>query len=290
MKSVILYYSGRPMKNKTRLMKFFKATQLVNPEKYDFFVLSYESDSDGLSGRLLIGDHTIPQVIFNTDIQYFLNYPKKGRSQRFNLKPGNCDLPVIAFWRKFPNYSRYWIIEDDVDFSGDVKILFDDLEKSDADLIATHLYQCPKDWDYVNLFSSNIQDMDPNQYWLSFLPFCGIKPSSLALIDDCYKSGWSGHSEMTWATILKFYNREILDIGGRGPFVISFYLDKYYTGIQNDGFRKTGSFGTQDIRLKCGNTKDKLWHPVKNFEEWLPQKFKRLKSYLIWTLKKLSIT
>src|SRR5579871_1591844 len=46
---------------------------------------------------------------------------------------GHNDLPVMQFYRKFPHYEHYWIIEYDVYYSGNWREIFDALKTSKAD-------------------------------------------------------------------------------------------------------------------------------------------------------------
>ena len=47
-----------------------------------------------------------------------LPYSRKLAETDWTTLTGSHDLPVLQFWLENPNYSNYWIIEDDVRYSG----------------------------------------------------------------------------------------------------------------------------------------------------------------------------
>lgn len=286
-KNVFLFFSAKPHANKSRLIKFYLATKKTIKVNFDFYIITYDNTSITKSINIEIEKFKFNQKIYGVDLKEKLNYPIKGNTYPFKLKPGNCDLPIIAFWKDHPDYARYWIMEDDVDYSGNPTNMLDELSEINADLMATHLTKFFPKWDYSSIFKSANKDIHYQDRWLCFLPFHVIKSTALQTINDVYAQGWDGHHEMTWPTALIAHNQTVIDIGGRGPYVNSEMRDKYYHGLENDAYRKNGSFGTLTIRLRPGHTKNILWHPVKPFMAWYPQIIKRMISYAKWIIKRL---
>lgn len=63
---------------------------------------------------------------------------------------GDPDRALLAFYRKFPQYAYYWIIEYHVDFSGRWSDFFGSFDHNEADLLCTNLHRHPvnPDWDW----------------------------------------------------------------------------------------------------------------------------------------------
>ncbi len=102
----------------------------------------------------MVGDIAIPHHIYGPDVVDTLRYPSKGSKKPFKLIPGNCDLIPILFWKSHPQYQHVWVMEDDVEYTGDPAQLFADLAGKDEDLLATHVTQCVDDWIYAKNFRS----------------------------------------------------------------------------------------------------------------------------------------
>ena len=283
-KEILICFSGNPQKNKSRILKFYDGAIRTKGIDFDFIIVSYNETAEESLKKIELDGIELPQKIYGPAFAKKFAYPNKIKSGNFKLKPGNCDLPILAIWMDFKQYDRYWVVEDDVDFSGDIAVLFDDLKYRGEDLIATHLYPGFKTWDYYSMFNSGPAMIPEKNLYLCFLPFFVIKSGALKAIDEAYRSGWAGHHEMTWPTILQLANKPIFDIGGCGPFVSDGYENKFYIGSPKDKFKKSGSFGTMTVRLATGKEKNKLWHPVKSFSDWLPQMSRRVKSYVGWVI------
>ena len=287
-REILLYYTTNLQKTKRRLLKFHDSIKRSG-EGFDFAVISFISDATEQTIEHDIDGRKIRQYVYGKDAIPSLGYPQKGSTKPFRLIPGNTDLCVLLFWRAHPDYGRYWVMEDDVEYSGDPALLFTNLRKIDGDLLATHLAKWFPEWDYSSNFKSGSIVLAPDDLWLCFLPFFAIKPASLSIIDQRYKEGWDGHNEMTWATILKHSKCQIVDIGGSGPYVALENRNKYYLGGGQPKFAKGGSFGTLNIRLFPGSAHNILWHPVKPFRVWIKQNLKRLRSMMEWSVKNNSL-
>lgn len=283
-REILLYYTTAPQKMKWRLLKFHDSV-MRSGGGFDFAVISFIEDATEQTIEHNIDGRKIRQYIYGRNTIPCLGYPQKGNAKPFRLIPGNTDLCVLRFWRAHPDYDRYWVMEDDVEYSGDPAPLFKSLRDMDGDLLATHVAKWFPEWDYSSSFKSGSSTLAPEDLWLCFLPFFAIKPASLSIIDQRYKEGWDGHNEMTWPTILKHSGCQIVDIGGSGPYVAPENRNKYYLGGGQPKFAKGGSFGTLNIRLFPGSASNILWHPVKPFRIWIKQNIKRLRSMAEWTAK-----
>jgi hypothetical protein len=227
--------------------------------------------------------------VFSEDAVDTLAYPIKGAARPFRLIPGNCDLMALLARKAAPQYAQYWVIEDDVEYSGDPYELLASLDGRRGDLLATHLAHGYDGWTYASMLRSPGGDVKPADTWLIFLTFFRISGEALDTIDRYYRDGWSGHSENMWATILKHAGMEVVDFGGNGKYVAEEDRNKRYYGLPNDGFQKNGSFGTMNIRLFAGRRKDVLWHPIKPPKVWVRQNYKRVVSIAKWHLGRFGI-
>ena len=192
-----------------------------------------------------------------------------------------------CFGKTIVIFERYWIIEDDVEYTGDFGELINSLNKSNAHLLATHLRALPEGWDYTDRFveGDRIGSMPPSRR-VCFLPFFAISNRALKAIDSAYSRGWAGHHEMTWPAILDQLNLNIQDIGGCGPYVANEDRNRRYLDLSPTDYRKLGSFGTMQIRLWPGKQTNILWHPVKYFPDWLVMKRKRYLSLVGWFISR----
>jgi hypothetical protein len=279
---VLLFLTTDPLSVKKRLLRFRNAFTKLGPN-HEFAIASYLPNTTTEIRKLVIGGIEIKHYVFSLDAIRTLGYPNKGAAKEFRLIPGNSDLVTLLFRRLNPQYSQYWLVEDDVEYSGDLAQLFSDLNRKPGDLLATHLARGYEGWAYASHLVTP-QNIQPDDSWLIFLPIFRITAQALDTIEMYYQGGWSGHNENTWATILKLAGLQIVDIGGDGEFVAEEDRNRFYYGLPNQGYDKLGSFGTMQIRLFKGRRKNVLWHPIKRPSVWVKQNYKRIKSMLKWKL------
>jgi hypothetical protein len=272
---ILLFQTTDPVSVKKRLLRFREAFVSLGPN-HEFALVSYDGAQSTQVRKVVLDGVAMDHYLFGQDAIDTLNYPIKGAARPFKLIPGNCDLISLLFRKAAPQYAQYWVIEDDVEYSGDAHELFGLLDGRDGD------------WTYSSMLRSPEGDIKPSDTWLVFLTFFRISGRALDTIDRYYDQGWSGHSENMWATILKHAQMQVIDIGGNGKYVADEDRNKRYYGLPNDGFDKKGSFGTMNVRLFAGRRKDVLWHPVKRPKAWMRQTYKRLVSVTRWHLGKLT--
>jgi len=285
---ILLFQTTDPSSVKKRLLRFREAFIRLGPN-YEFAIVSYLHGARTEVRKVVLDGIQMDHYVFGMDTINTFTYPNKGTARPFKLIPGNSDLISISFRKIAPQYSEYWVIEDDVEYSGDAHVLMSDLNSRSGDLLATHLARGYEKWAYSSFFRSLCGSIQPEDTWLVFLTFFRISGEALDIIDSYYMAGWSGHNENTWATILKHAGMRVVDIGGNGQFVAEEDRNKLYLGKPNDGYEKHGSFGTKTIRLWPGRQKDTLWHPIKRPRVWTRQNSKRVISILKWHLSKIGV-
>jgi hypothetical protein len=285
LRNIVLYFSGNPRRTLKTVLRYEQA--LTSGRFFaPLHVISYLHDERSRHETLHVRGGKVPRKVFgNLDVQQ-LQYPKKIKS-RFRLKPGNCDIPVLLFWKENPQYTNYYVAEDDVAYSGELNELFSELDKIPGDLLCTHVHPCYSEWDYAGHFSCGpgVKRLEPKDCLLCFLPFFRVSSRALTAIDQAYCEGWSGHHEMTWPTILRAVDMSVIDIGGSGPFVADKLRNRFYHGYISNG-RKYGSFVSSPARLRPGPAPNILWHPVKRLDQWLLAAYKRAKSIGAFYLRK----
>ena len=95
------------------------------------------------------------------------------------------------------------------------------------------------------------------------MPIYRISRRAAQAIDHAYQSGWSGHCEVTWPTIINRAGFSIEDFGGDGEFVREPNRNRFYTNTLLDPNLAPGSLVLRPARAFTGLKKEKLWHPVK---------------------------
>jgi hypothetical protein len=284
---ILLFQTTDPAGARKRLLRFRAAFLGLGPH-CSFAAISYLPVATSSVRRLVLDGIEIEHHVYGLDAIDTLDYPLKGAARPFKLIPGNCDLVPLLFRRCQPHYEQYWVVEDDVEYSGDLRPLFAGLADRSGDLLAAHLARGHAGWTYASMLHAPGTAIPPASSWLVFLTFFRISAKALDLIDRYYRTGWNGHSENAWATILKHGGMSVVDIGGNGEFVAEEDRGRRYHGLANDGFEKHGSFGTTNIRLRAGRQKDVLWHPIKPPGAWLRQTRKRWVSIAKWHLEKVT--
>jgi hypothetical protein len=278
---VVLFFSKNPHKFVSRIYRFYTQIKFSNP-KFDFFVLSFRKNSPNSIDIMQIKNLAIKVYIFNHDALAMLEYKKK-IGEKFSLKPGNCDLPVMLFYKCHREYQKYWVLEDDVEYTGDIGKLFHDLSGMQHALIATHIRPYYKEWMYSgSLVTTQDIQIPCESMRLCFLPFFSVTNYALRLIDCAYREGWSGHHELTWPTIILSNKLSLCDIGGSGPYVPSDKINRYYIDNSPNDYNKFGSFGTMGVRLRPGRRENTLWHPVKDILSCFRMYIKRSLSVIEW--------
>ena len=174
---------------------------------------------------------------------------------------GCCDLPVLWFYRQYPTYQHYWLVEYDVRYTGSWCSLFDELAASPADLLATtihdRLHSSIPHW-WPSLLSPGLP-LPASALIRAFLPFCRLTRQALTALDEGCASGWSGHSEVLWPTALRAAGFRLEEIGGDGPYTPQDRRGRHYTASADHWTLAPGTFQQQGlgVGLVPGTTADR---------------------------------
>jgi hypothetical protein len=134
------------------------------------------------------------------------------------LVPGCTHYPVIDFCKRH-TYRYYWLIESDVEFSGDWATLIGAGNTTEADLLAAHVqrYRDAPDWvwwDSLRLPVPRHAAIPRRIGGLrkAFHPVFRISFDALTLIDRLHRDGCRGHNEMLLPTIIANAGLEVVDL------------------------------------------------------------------------------
>ncbi|MDA8231075.1 MAG: hypothetical protein M0006_07030 [Magnetospirillum sp.] len=190
-----------------------------------------------------------------------LGFPYKGR----RLSARDVELFAMWFARRRPEYERYWVLEYDVDFSGQWRTLFDAFAGSPADLLATtvHRYGVNPEWENWETVRTPAGRPLPSGLLRAFLPCYRISRRGIEALMGAYDNGWRGHYEATVPTILEGAGLIIEDMGGDGEFVAVGNRNRFYTNTPARNALSPGTFVFRPVRETMGAEPDRLWHPVK---------------------------
>jgi len=186
------------------------------------------------------------------------------------LVPGSNHFPIFEYYKKEPTYDFYWCIEDDVRFNGSWSHFFDCFtkDKNNADFLTCHIrrYQDEPNWFWWETLKHKSGIRTPlNQRLRSFNPIFRISNRALAFLSEAYISGWSGHHEVTMATLLFSAGFSLYDLGDKGDFASPNATSKYYSSASPDinGGVNTGSVRFRPFINNTEMTEAILYHPIK---------------------------
>ncbi len=144
------------------------------------------------------------------------------------LVPGNNHLPLFYFARERGPYDHYWLIENDVRFTGAWAELMGDQDEG-VDLLTTHVqpYERAPHWMWWSTFQSPDGRL-PIAVLRSFNPIYRISKRAIETLGQLFASGWRGHHEVALPSLVHMAGLRIEEFGGTGPFVARGREDRYY--------------------------------------------------------------
>jgi hypothetical protein len=207
-----------------------------------------------------------PMFCFTDEDLDKLGYPKIGKT----VIPGNAHLPLLHFFKHYPHYQHYWLIEYDVRFSGEWRHFFEPFLNNDADFLACHIrrYKDEPGWCWWRWHHPEKQI--PLSHCLrSFNPIYRISRPALTHLHHCLNDGWCAHFELLMPTLLFHAGFRLADFGGTGEFVPLAYENKFYIDSPPDeyGLLNSGTMRSQPPFTKPGPEQNKLHHPVKHLSQ-----------------------
>src|SRR5699024_8947745 len=147
------------------------------------------------------------------------------------LVPGHAHFPIFSYINQSKyDANYYWVIEYDVRFTGQWSVLFDHLAASGADLITSNIsnYNIMPDWGWWNISHPELS-IARKERIRSFNPIYRISREVVKFLERAFMSGWKGHYETTFPTLLYHNGFQLLDFGGNGDFANqrnNFYISR----------------------------------------------------------------
>lgn len=231
-----------------------------------FDALQKVKDADVLFAYHQMGEE-LPKVLeglntfcFTDSILHDLGYsPIEG-----GILPGSNHFPLLKFYRDHPNNDYYWMVEDDVRFSGEWNDFFKEYADNSSDFLSAYVtsYQDAPNWYWWYTLETGKEDIPKDKWIKSFNPIYHLSNKALQCIDTHLRQGWKGHHECLIPTLLDNKGFSIEDFGGEGIFVKDTNKKRYYD---------EETFGLRPV-LPDNNRKNMLFHPVKEEEVAAPTK------------------
>lgn len=244
MKQAILFLTT---KSNEWTLRVFHALEQSMKDEADVY-LAYHQQGEELSGALQNVENLF---VFTSDILNDLGYTPIDQGK---LVPGSNHFPLLKFFKENLDYDYYWLVEDDVRFSGEWRTFFDSFAFNSSDFLSSFIETKAENpnWYWWPWLKTGAETICEEKLLKSFNPIYRLSYQALVCADECLKSGWMGHHEILLPTLL--YNKGfcIEDIGGDGSFV--------KPGSKNS-FYDVASMGIKPVLPD--SRKNYLFHPVK---------------------------
>lgn len=211
MKQAVLYLTNKS--NEWTLSAFHALEQSLQGMADVYF--AYHQQGDVLPVSLQNIENLF---VFTSDVLNELGYTpiEKGK-----LVPGSNHFPLLKFFKENQCYDYYWLVEDDVRFSGDWKDFFDSFASSTSDFLSSVIETKAENptWYWWTSLKTGNEVIAEEKLLKSFNPIYRLSSLALVCIDAHLRIGWMGHYEVLLPTLL--YNKGFLleDFGGEGTFV-----------------------------------------------------------------------
>lgn len=256
MKQAVLYLTSKS--NEWTLSTFHALEQSLQGMADVYF--AYHQQGDVLPVSLQNIENLF---VFTSDVLNELGYTpiEKGK-----LVPGSNHFPLLKFFKENQCYDYYWLVEDDVRFSGDWKDFFDSFASSTSDFLSSVIETKAENptWYWWTSLKTGNEVIVEEKLLKSFNPIYRLSSQALVCIDAHLRIGWMGHYEVLLPTLL--YNKGFLleDFGGEGTFVRPENNAKFY----DDTSMRIAPVLPDD-------RKNYLFHPVKEEKVRLDGSYKK---------------
>lgn len=256
MKQAVLYLTTKS--NEWTLSSFHALEQSLQGKADVYF--AYHQQGDVLPVSLQNIENLF---VFTSDVLKELGYTP---IERGKLVPGSNHFPLLKFYKENQGYDYYWLVEDDVRFSGEWKDFFGSFASCTSDFLSSVIEtkaENPTCYWWTSLKTGN-EVIAEEKLLKSFNPIYRLSSQALVCIDAHLRIGWMGHYEVLLPTLL--YNKGFLleDFGGEGTFVRPENNAKFY----DDTSMRIAPVLPDD-------RKNYLFHPVKEEKVRLDGAYKK---------------
>ena len=220
MKQAVLYLTTKS--NEWTLSSFHALDQSLQGKADVYF--AYHQQGDVLPVSLQNIENLF---VFTSDVLKELGYTP---IERGKLVPGSNHFPLLKFYKENQGYDYYWLVEDDVRFSGEWKDFFGSFASCTSDFLSSVIETKAENptWYWWTSLKTGNEVIAEEKLLKSFNPIYRLSSQALACIDAHLRIGWMGHYEVLLPTLL--YNKGFLleDFGGEGTFVRPENNAKFY--------------------------------------------------------------
>jgi hypothetical protein len=188
---------------------------------------------------------------------------EQARQVRGRINSGFTDLikvPAMAH-ADLASFAYVWLMEYDVDYTGNWLSLFTMLGASDSDLIATYVLRPDQTPDWLHWQTLGLpQDCPPSSRLSAYLPLARIsRPLCDAYLEEMRRPGWGGHIEALLPTVARHRGLSVIevnDLATTSPLGLPVDRETYdYWPLRSQFY-----FGELPGAFKTPN---RLYHPVK---------------------------
>ena len=256
MKQAVLYLTTKS--NEWTLSSFHALEQSLQGKADVYF--AYHQQGDVLPVSLQNIENLF---VFTSDVLKELGYTP---IERGKLVPGSNHFPLLKFYKENQGYDYYWLVEDDVRFSGEWKDFFGSFASCTSDFLSSVIETKAENptWYWWTSLKTGNEVIAEEKLLKSFNPIYRLSSQALVCIDAHLRIGWMGHYEVLLPTLL--YNKGFLleDFGGEGTFVRPENNAKFY----DDTSMRIAPVLPDD-------RKNYLFHPVKEEKVRLDGAYKK---------------
>ena len=210
MKQAVLYLTTKS--NEWTLSSFHALEQSLQGKADVYF--AYHQQGDVLPVSLQNIENLF---VFTSDVLKELGYTP---IERGKLVPGSNHFPLLKFYKENQGYDYYWLVEDDVRFSGEWKDFFGSFASCTSDFLSSVIETKAENptWYWWTSLKTGNEVIAEEKLLKSFNPIYRLSSQALVCIDAHLRIGWMGHYEVLLPTLL--YNKGFLleDFGGEGIF------------------------------------------------------------------------
>lgn len=256
MKQAVLYLTTKS--NEWTLSSFHALEQSLQGKADVYF--AYHQQGDVLPVSLQNIENLF---VFTSDVLKELGYTP---IERGKLVLGSNHFPLLKFYKENQGYDYYWLVEDDVRFSGEWKDFFGSFASCTSDFLSSVIGTKAENptWYWWTSLKTGNEVIAEEKLLKSFNPIYRLSSQALVCIDAHLRIGWMGHYEVLLPTLL--YNKGFLleDFGGEGTFVRPENNAKFY----DDTSMRIAPVLPDD-------RKNYLFHPVKEEKVRLDGSYKK---------------
>ena len=198
---------------------------------------------------LLNGDE-VPNAKYDWIKRLFVYNSQKVRECGYPFKDFwfCAHYPALLFYLENPGYDYYWMIEYDVDYTGQWQKLISSFGNEDLLAVYVKPYVQEPDW-YWWSSATELHANVPRDFWLmAFLPIARFSNKALKTLDEYHLKGYYGYCESTVPTLLNWAGLTVRD------------LNKSIQSKDELYSKKTLFWGKGYVRITI-KKKDMLYHP-----------------------------